>query len=335
MTSRVHIIAEAGSNYNGSTALAGRLNAVAAAAGADSVKYQIIYTDALYRRGEYAYGSYRIEDVRAVRRRDELTAEQWAAIAADARGHGLTFSASVFDSEGLDLLCDLDPPYVKTASCDLNNLRFLREVAARGHTMVVSTGMSTLGDIEKTVAALDKEGVAGDRLVLMHCVSAYPSQLKETNLTFIQTLRSAFGTAVGFSDHTLGREAAPIAVALGATWIEKHFTTDRTLDGLDHKHAMEPDPFADFVQAIRDTEEALRPRVTKISPAEALTRQRARRGLYAARDLPAGHLLTNADIRIVRPESEIAADEIDMIIGRVLRVPLAAEEPFAHADLNP
>jgi sialic acid synthase SpsE len=331
----VHVIAEAGSNYNGSVDLAKQLNAAAAAAMADSVKYQIINTDDLYRKGDYAYGHYKIEDIRAIRRRDEMTDAQWTEIRADALARGIAFSSSVFDTKGLDLLCSFDPPYVKTASCDLNNLRFLREIAARGRTMVVSTGMSTLGDIEKAVSTLAKEGIEGEKLVLLHCVSAYPSELKDTNITFLQTLRSAFGTAVGFSDHTLGREAACIAVALGATWIEKHFTTDHTLDGLDHKHAMEPDAFTAYVKAIRETEAAMKPKVVKIGPAEAYTRQRARRGLYVAKDLPPGHVLTNDDILIVRPESPIAADEIDLIVGRTLKQALPANEPLALAHLEP
>jgi sialic acid synthase SpsE len=335
MNPRVHVIAEAGSNYNGSLLLAKQLNSLAAEAGADSVKYQIIYADALYRHGDYAYGPYCIEDVRSMRRRDELTPAEWTDISVDASQRGIAFSASVFDTLGLDLLCSFDPPYIKIASCDLNNLRFLREVAARGRRMVVSTGMSSLGDIETAVAALEKEGIAGEKLVLLHCVSAYPSELKDTNLAFLQTIRSAFGTAVGFSDHTTGHGAACIAVALGATWIEKHFTTDRSLDGLDHKHALEPGAFADFVTTIREAEAALRPRVAKVSAAETLTRQRARRGLYAAKSLPAGHVLKDEDIRIVRPESAIAADEIDAVVGRVLREPLAAEEALGYAQLEP
>lgn len=330
----VHVIAEAGSNYNGSVGLAKQLNGVAAAAGADSVKYQIINTDALYRQGDYTYGHYKIEDIRAIRRRDELSDSQWTEIRADALARGIAFSSSVFDTKGLDLLCSFDPPYVKTASCDLNNLRFLREIASRGRTMVVSTGMSTLGDIEKAVSMLAMEGIEGDKLVLLHCVSAYPSEIEDTNLTFLQTLRSAFGTAVGFSDHTLGREAACIAVALGATWIEKHFTTDHTLDGLDHKHAMEPEAFSDYVKVIRAAEAAMKPKAVKIGPAEACTRQRARRGLYVAKDLPAGHQLTDADILIVRPESPIGADEIVEIVGRTLKQPLAAFEPLSFSVLE-
>lgn len=201
---KVHVIAEAGSNYNGDVGLAKQLSRVARSAGADSVKFQIIYTGGLYKAGQYAFGHYDIDEVRKVRDLGVLTDSAWREIAADAKNQGISFSASVFDSRGLDLLCELDPPYIKLASCDLNNLRFLREVAGRNRKMIVSTGMSSLGDIEKAVSTLDKEGINGDNLVLLHCVSAYPADLSETNLTFLQTLRSAFGTAVGFSDHTLG-----------------------------------------------------------------------------------------------------------------------------------
>jgi sialic acid synthase SpsE len=330
----VHIIAEAGSNYNGSVTLAKQLNGAAADAGADSVKYQIINTDALYLPGDYTYGSYRVEDVRAIRRRDELSDAHWTEIRNDALARGIPFSASIFDSKGLDLLCTLDPPYIKIASCDLNNLRLLREVASRGRKMVLSTGMSTLGDIENAVSAVAKEALTGEKLVLLHCVSAYPASLQETNLIFLQTLRNAFGTAVGFSDHTLGTEAACVAVALGATWIEKHFTVDQTLDGLDHKHAMEPETFAGYVKAIRDTEISIRPKVSKIGPAEAYTRRRARRGVYVSRALPAGHKLVDEDLLIVRPENGMAADEVDKIIGCCLSRSMDAFEPLTLAALG-
>lgn len=330
----VHIIAEAGSNYNGSVSLARDLNAAAAKAAADTVKYQIIYPEGLYRPGQYPYGHYDIKEVWRIREEGVMTDEQWFEIAEDAAAKGITFSASVFDTRGLDLICRMNPPYIKLASCDLNNLRFLREVAERGHRMIVSTGMSTLADIEKAVATLSKAGVEGDRLVLLHCVSAYPSQLADTNLAFIPTLKNAFGTAVGFSDHTLSHEAACAAVALGATWVEKHFTTDHTLDGFDHKHALEPDVLVSYVQAIRAMENSLKPKVAKIGSAEAYTRQRARRGIYLAKDLPAGHRLTSEDLAIVRPESPIPADQIDDLIGTVLKRPLEAHAPLDWADVD-
>lgn len=329
----VHVIAEAGSNYNGSVDLAFQLNRVAYEAGANSVKYQIIYPEGLYRAGEYAYGHYDIKDVLRIRREGVLTDEQWRSVRKNASAIGIDFSASVFDTRGLDLLMSMNPPYIKTASSDLNNLRFMREIAARGKTMVVSTGMATLNEIELTVNELSKVGISGECLVLLHCVSSYPTNLNDTNLIFMQKLKQ-FGTAIGFSDHTLGTEAACAAVALGASWIEKHFTTDSTLDGFDHKHAMEPLAFTDYVKAIRATEYSLLPKDQKIGGAEAYTKQRARRGLYIASSLPAGHVLTNEDILIVRPENTIAASEIDLVVGMKLNHAMHANDPLTFDALN-
>lgn len=330
----VHVIAEAGSNHNGSLELALALNQAAAESGADSVKYQIIYPEGLYRQGQYAYGHYDIQEVWRIRESGVMSDKTWQVIAADALGRGIPFSASVFDTRGLDLLCAMNPPYLKIASCDLNHLRFLREVAQRGLPMVVSTGMSSLGDIEKAVATLGEEGIEGEKLVLLHCVSVYPANLADTNLAFLATLKSAFGTAIGFSDHTKDNTAACAAVALGATWLEKHFTVDTTLEGFDHKHAMMPGQLADYVAAVRATEQAIRPKVIKIGPGEKYTRARARRGLYAARELPAGHVLRAEDLLIVRPESAIAADEWEQLVGCRLEKSLAAFEPFAWEGVS-
>ncbi len=330
----VHIIAEAGSNYNGSVELAKRLNESAVTAGADSVKYQIINTGLLYRPGDYVYGHYQIEDVRAIRRRDELADEDWRRIFEDARARGIDCSASVFDERGLDLLESLDPPYVKIASCDLNNHRFLRQVAARRRRMVVSTGMATLDEIDRAVSVLNSAGIGGGDLVLLHCVSVYPSPLSETNLRFVELLSNRFGCEVGFSDHTMGTEAACMAVALGATWVEKHFTTDSALIGLDHKHAAEPEVLSRYVGMIREAECSLRQKEDKVGSAEAFTKQRARRGIYASRDLPQGHIVIETDVEVLRPEGPLAADRIDEVIGIRLGRPVRAHEPFLHGDLS-
>lgn len=328
-----HIIAEAGSNYNGSVDLAKRLNLAAAEAGADSVKYQVINTDRLYLPGDYPYGKYRIEDVRQIRRRDELPATGWAEIRDHAVGIGIAFSASVFDEEGLALLDSFDPPYLKIASCDLNNHRLLRQVAAVGRRMVVSTGMSDLWEVEAAVKVLAESGIHGENLVLLHCVSAYPSTLRDSNLSIIGILKKEFGTAVGFSDHTMGTEAACVAVALGATWLEKHFTVDRSLEGLDHKHAAEPDELGAYVEAVRGTEASMSPRPVKIGEAEALTRQRARRSLYAARDLGVSEVVSDADVLVVRPEGPLSASDIDLLVGKRMTRAVRAFEPFLPRDL--
>ncbi|MBC2601073.1 N-acetylneuraminate synthase family protein [Puniceicoccus vermicola] len=324
----VHIIAEAGSNYNGSVELAKDLNTVAFDSGADSVKYQIIYPEGLYRQAKYHYGHYDISEVLRIRQEGVLSDEEWTEIFADAKQKGIPCSASAFDSKGLQLLETLNCPYLKIASSDLNNVRFLREAAAYGKTMVVSTGMSSLSDIENSVNVLSKEGIEGEKLVLLHCVSAYPSLLQDTNLSFINTLKHAFGTAVGFSDHTLSSEAACAAVTLGATWIEKHFTTDRTLSGFDHKHAAEPKVMKEYVASIRAIEASLQYQPTKIGEAENYTRQRARRGLYAARDIPAGQTITDEDILIVRPQNQMPAESIDQIVGKPISAAVKANDPI-------
>jgi N,N'-diacetyllegionaminate synthase len=329
----VHVIAEAGSNYNGSVALAKRLNESAVGAGADSVKYQIINTDLLYRPGSYTYGHYRIEDIREIRRRDELPDESWRLIFADARARGISCSASVFDERGLDLLDSFDPPYIKLASCDLNNHSLLRLVAARRRRMVLSTGMATLDEIDRSVSVLDSAGINGSNLVLLHCVSVYPSPLSETNLHYVELLANRFGCEVGFSDHTMGPEAACVAVALGATWIEKHFTIDSALDGLDHKHAAEPEVLARYIRMIRETEQSLLLKPEKVGADEAYTKQRARRGIYASRDLQQGHIVTDTDLEILRPEGPLSADLVDEVVGIQLRRSVRAHEPFLPEDL--
>ena len=324
----IHIIAEAGSNYNGSVELAQDLNTVAAESGADSVKYQIIYPEGLYRQAQYHYGHYDISEVLRIRQEGVLTDDEWRTVFEDAYEKNIPCSASAFDLKGLKLLESLNCPYLKIASSDLNNVRFLREAASYGKTMVVSTGMSSLSDIENSVNVLSKEGIEGEKLVLLHCVSAYPSLLQDTNLSFINTLKHAFGTAVGFSDHTLSSEAACAAVALGATWIEKHFTTDRTLSGFDHKHAAEPAVMKEYVASIRAIEASLQYQPAKIGEAENYTRQRARRGLYAARDIPAGQTITDEDILIVRPQNHMPAESIDRIVGKPISTAVKANDPI-------
>jgi len=328
----VHIIAEAGTNHNGDAERARALIDLAARAGADSVKLQIINPDELYLPGEYKYGHYDINAVRAMRRRFMLTDDAYRELAGYAGEQGIGFSASVFDEKGLDLLAGLNPPYVKVASTDLNNVRFLRRVAERGIRVVLSTGMSSLGDIEKAVRAVLETGF--EDLVLMHCVSAYPVGLAECNLAFIDVLKSAFGFPVGFSDHTESTIAAALAISKGIAFLEKHFTEDRTQKGFDHAYAAEGQQFVDYVAALRETYEALKPCQQKLKASELHVRERARRSLYAARDLAAGDRISDEDVLIVRPENIMAADEIDEVVGRTLRKPVGRYESFSRDVLG-
>lgn len=329
---KLHIIAEAGTNHNGQLDLAKQLVDIAADSKADSVKFQIIYPWGLYLPGQYNYGHYDIKKVIQIRKDSMLSDEEYADIAAHATEKGISFSSSVFDKRGLDLLMKFNPPYLKIASCDLNNIRFLRQVAERGKKIILSTGMSTMQDVEKSVNELSKVGF--DNLVLLHCVSIYPAYLKQANLHIISELKKNFGCEVGFSDHTGNSIAACMALQHGATWFEKHFTSDRTLEGFDHAYAMEAEGMKQYVADIHEAQNALIPQEKKISDAERYTRQRARRSLYASRDLEPGTVVTNEDVLVVRPEGIMDADQIDLIIGQKLVKGLKQHEAFSLSHIN-
>jgi sialic acid synthase SpsE len=329
--SSIHIIAEAGSNNNGQLSKAKELADIAKRSNADSVKFQLINTWGLYLPGEYEYGHYDVKKVLKFRQDGEMTDREYEDLAEYCKTINIPFTASVFDEKGLELMLKFDPAYIKLASCDINNVRFLRQIAETGRKIVFSTGMSTLNDVEKAVNVLVKGG-AND-LVIMHCVSVYPARLKQTNLRFIEILKSEFGFPVGFSDHTGNSIAACIALSLGATWFEKHFTEDKNQDGLDHKHAMEERGLTEYIQDIHDAETALQLKAEKISDDERYTRKRARRSLYAAFDLPAGHIVRNEDVLCVRPEGILDADQIDVVVGSKVTGPVKQYEAFTYDNL--
>jgi sialic acid synthase SpsE len=186
--------------------------------------------------------------------------------------------------------------------------------------------MSTLSDIEKSVAEITTNGF--NDIVLIHCVSTYPSRLRDMNLRFIELLHSTFGFPVGLSDHTESSIAACMALCTGVSYIEKHITMDRSQEGFDHAYACEGDAFIRYVQDIRDAEAALRTPAEKISHSEHTVRERARRGLYAARDMHTGETVTDPDILVLRPQSVMAADQITDIVGKILAMPVRRFEPF-------
>lgn len=325
--SNIHIIAEAGTNHNGDLGKAKELVDIASRAKADSVKFQIIYPWGLYLPGDYEYGHYDIKKVIQIREDGMLKDEEYDELAAYCKEKEIAFTASVFDERGLDLLLKFDPPYVKLASCDLNNIRFLKQVAERGKKMIISTGMSTMQDIEKSLNELSK--VNFDDIILLHCVSVYPAYLEKANVGFIKTLKEKFGFPVGYSDHTGNSIAAAMALANGAEWFEKHFTADRTQEGFDHAYAMEEEGMTQYVKDLRDAEKAMIVPEQKISDAERYTRKRARRSLYAAKDLAAGTVINDEDVLVVRPEGIMNADQIDLLIGKKLKTDVKQYQAFS------
>jgi N,N'-diacetyllegionaminate synthase len=334
---RVFIIAEAGVNHNGSIDLARELVDAAKASGADAVKFQTFRADRLATRGAHkaAYQeratATAAESQFEMLKRLELDAAAHQLLIDHCRNVDMQFLSSPFDAESADLLATMQMPIFKIPSGEITNFPFLRHVAAKGRPLILSTGMSTLGDVEEAVNVLRAAGASD--LTLLHCVTEYPAPYDEVNLRAMQTLKSAFGLPVGYSDHTPGIEIAIAAVALGAEVIEKHFTLDRSLPGPDHAASLEPAELQQMVAAIRHVESALGTGVKYPAPCELANMSVARKSVVAACALAAGHQLIASDLEIKRPGNGLAPKLLPALIGRTLRVGVSKDDVLSWDHL--
>ncbi len=328
----VYIVAEAGSNHDRDLAQARRLIEVAAEAGADAVKFQTFLADQIVAetptRAKYLDailppGKTMSELFREL----ELPREWHAELKAYAETCGLDFLSTPFDFEAVDLLDGLGVKAFKVATYELWHLPLIREIASRGKPIICSTGMADIGEVQEAVEAVRSTG--NDQLILLHCVVNYPPPFSQLNLRAIETMRRAFGVPVGWSDHTPGWLAPVVATALGAALIEKHYTTDRTRSGPDHRFALEPDELATMIRAIRDAEAALGDGVKRMAPAEADLYVTARRSLFAARPIEAGSVMIEADVAILRPGTGIEVRDLVHVLGRTARRRIERHEPLS------
>jgi N-acetylneuraminate synthase len=334
--SRVLIIAEAGVNHNGSLDLALRLVDAAKASGADAVKFQTFKADLLATRSAHkaAYQdrtTAKEETQLQMLRRLELDEGAHLRLIEYCDKVGIQFLSSPFDIESADLLDSMNLPIFKVPSGEITNIPFLEHIARKRRPIILSTGMSTLGEVEEAVYALESSGCA--ELTLLHCVTEYPAPYNQVNLRAMQTLKAAFGLPVGYSDHTPGIEIAVAAVALGAEVIEKHFTLDRLLPGPDHAASLEPGELKAMVEAIRHVEAALGTGKKIPAPCEVANISVARKSVVASRALPAGHRLEESDLDIKRPGNGLSPKSLPALIGRTLRVAVGEDETIHWDDL--
>ena len=327
--SHVFVIAEAGVNHNGSLDLALKLVDAAKASGADAVKFQTFRADLLATRSAHkaAYQertTANSESQFQMLQRLELDEAAHRCLIEHCREVGIQFLSSPFDAQSADLLDAMDLPLYKIPSGEITNLPFLEHLAGKGRPLILSTGMSTLGEVEEAVELLKTAGAT--ELTLLHCVTEYPAPYADVNLRAMLTLKMAFGLPVGYSDHTPGIEIAIAAVALGAEVIEKHFTLDRSLPGPDHAASLEPGELQQMVTAIRHVEAALGNGIKAPAACELPNISVARKSLVALRPLPAGHRLTAGDLDIKRPGNGLAPKMIPALIGRTLRAGLDKDE---------
>lgn len=318
-----YIIAEAGVNHNGSLELAKKLVDAALAAGATAVKFQMFRTDLLV--------APTFREQHAMLKKYELTAEQFAELKRYCDKSGISFLATPFDPASAEQLRRFEPDAYKIGSGDLTCHALLSQVARYKKPVLLSTGMSGLGDIEAALACLEDGGA---EVALLHCTSAYPAPFDSVNLRAIDTLRSAFGKEVGYSDHTPGIEISLAAVALGCRIIEKHFTLDRNMEGPDHQASLEPDELKRLVESVRHIERAMGSKRKRMSDAETETKKKARRGIYLARDMSAGEVVSEQDLLYLRPVQELEASDYRKVVGRRLNRDKRKYEPLSFNELD-
>jgi N-acetylneuraminate synthase len=341
----VYIIAEAGVNHNGSIKIAKQLIDVAVNAGADAVKFQTFKADKVISKkapkAEYQkkYTKSSESQLEMVKRLELDEKAHWILI-EHCKKKNIQFLSTPFDFESLHLLTDkLDLPCLKFSSGDITNGPLLLKAAQTMKPIILSTGMSVLGEIEEALSVLafgfsnrDKKPslqafksalysengyrALQEKVTLLHCTTEYPAPFEEVNLRAMQTLQVAFGLPVGFSDHTMGTTAAIAAVALGAVIIEKHITLNRDLAGPDHKASLEPDEIKAMVMQIRNVEKALGDSRKKPAAAEMKNLSIARKSIVASKLISKGELLTDENMAIKRPGIGLSPMEYWALLGR-------------------
>jgi N-acetylneuraminate synthase len=330
------VIAEAGSNHNGSLKTAKELIDVAADAGADAVKFQTFRAKDMYVRDTGDSGEIDGEQsLYAIMESMEMPYEWIPELQDYCQQAGVVFLSTPFDERSAEKLDEYVPAY-KIASFTLSHHPFLREIASKDKPVIMSTGAHELNEIREAVEVLQEAGA--DELVLLHCVSSYPTPLESINVRAVETLDEEFSVPVGFSDHTTDPTTAPsAAVALGASVVEKHYTLNKSMDGPDHSFALEPDELEAMVSAIRNTETALDDGTIGVQEAETELQEIARRRLHAGRDISTGERITDEDVEILRSGNRkqgLEPKHYEAVLGRKAATDIATGEGITWDDIK-
>ena len=319
------LVAEIGFNHNGDVELAKRMIESATINGADAVKLQtfvaremisntLLADDPDHPGNEIPFYEFF--------QRYELSREDYKVLIAYARTLHIPLFSTPFDDASLDMLVELEMPALKIASPDLIYTPFLEKVAETGLPVVLSTGMGSVDEIGEALHALRK----ANSVILLHCVSNYPSRYEEMNLGCLDGLRSRFELPVGLSDHTLDNLSAVVAASLGAVLIEKHFTLDRNLPGVDQPISMQPEDLRQLKSELLNVTKILGEGKKEIQESEIPVRLSARRSLVARVDIPAGTPLEPTMLACKRPGTGIPPNELDRVLGKSPKVAIAAEQ---------
>lgn len=318
-----YIIAEIGINHEGDCELAKEMIQAAWESGVDAVKIQSFITrDFLHP----SHPSYRY-DIEA-----ELPQEREQELWDFARARQINLFSTPEEFKSLAFIQRQNPALIKIAAMDFNYQELVQAAAALQKPIILSSGMSTLEEVLRTVRWVEETG--NDRYLVLHCVSCYPSRPEDCNLRAIGTLKQVLGCPVGFSDHTAGSHLPLAAVALGANLIEKHFTLDKKMAGPDHRCSADPGEMKAFIAAVRELESALGDGIKKPAAGEAGPRRFKRRGIYASIDLPAGATLTREKVAFLAPSVDGSIlEDWPRMAGSRLKRPVAAQSAITMDDI--
>lgn len=325
---RVFVVAEVGVNHEGDFFKAAEMIDLAAQAGADAVKFQTYIPE------KYVSSSQR-ERLERVKK-FSLSFKDFSGLSARAKEKNIVFFSTPLDFESLALVSELSP-IIKISSGDINNYEFLERAAATGKIIILSTGLSTVDEIDKAVRIINKGNpsiITERKLILLHCIAAYPAPEDEVNLLSIPYLKNKFSIPVGYSDHTKGILACQAAVALGACVIEKHFTYRKEGQSFhDHHLSADPEEFMELVSAIRRIEKMRGIFDKSPMPAEMPFKSHIRRSLAAERDLNLGDILGEDDICYLRPATGILIDDLKTALGKRVKKKISKGEIISKEDI--
>jgi sialic acid synthase SpsE len=333
-----YIIAEIGANHNGDMDLAKKMIDSAIDCGCDAVKFQSWNNKSLISNTGYKQNAIfddskkkHFGSLEEMVDKYYLRKEQHFELNNYCTSKGVDFCSTPFSIEEIDLLNELDVEFFKIASMDINNYPLLQYVAQFNKPILLSTGMSNLGEIEKAVTIIQKEG--NSKIIILHCVAIYPPENKDLNLKNITMLQNTFGYPVGFSDHSLGFVAPLASVALGACVIEKHFTIDKDLPGWDHEISANPEEMKNIVEGSKKIYESLGNFKRTVSKAEEEKKKVFRRSIVLNKNLKAEDIIREEDISLKRPGTGFSPDKIKFVVGRKLKRDFEADCLLTKDDI--
>ena len=327
-----YIIAEIGANFDKNIDKAKRLIDAAKVAGADCAKFQTFSTPKIVSEGGFSrmklegvHGSWG-RTISEVFKDAEFPREWHQEISDYCSKVGIDFSTSPYDFEAVDLCMKLDVPFIKLGSGDITWLEMLEYIARKGKPMMLATGDATLSEIDEAVRTIEATG--NRDLILMQCITNYPSKIDSANVNVLKTYQSAFDILTGYSDHSPGPVVALASVVLGGCVIEKHFTLNKADSGPDHPHSMNPTEFKLMVDYVREIERAMGSTRKEVVEEEGETVFVQRRCLYAKNNLKEGQVITELDIDVLRPALGIAPKFKNIIIGKTCKKDIEAGQPL-------